>query len=67
METRCYFNQVDLEKEEVDFDAPYIDLDVDIAENICEKLLDSGIIDSYIIPAFFSKKIKFNKSERIPI
>lgn len=61
LETRCYFNQIDLNEPSVDSDAPYIDLDVDVAEDVCEKLLDTGIIDSYIIPAFIVKKVKFNK------
>lgn len=66
MKTRCYFNNVQVSEKpfEVDEDAPYIDLDVDFAYDICEELLDAGIIDSFCIPAFTDHKVKFNKNSK---
>lgn len=61
LETRCYFNQIDLNEPSVDSYAPYIDLDVGIAEDVCERLLNAGVIDSFIIPAFIDREVKFNK------
>lgn len=62
METRCYFNDIDLSQEEyneVDKICTFIDLNVDYAEDVCEKLLYAGIINSYIIPAFSPKPTRF--------
>jgi len=49
---RCYFNKLQLQDApyEIESDAPFIELNVDIAENVCAELLEKGIVDSYSIP-----------------
>jgi len=49
---RCYFNKLQLQDApyEIEKDAPFIELNADIAESVCEELLEKGIVDSYSIP-----------------
>ena len=49
---KCYFNKLQLQDApyEIERDAPFIELNVDIAESICAELLEKGIVDSYSIP-----------------
>jgi len=49
---RCYFDKLQLQDApyEIYADARFIDLNVDIAESVCEELLEKGIVDSYSIP-----------------
>jgi len=49
---KCFFNKLQLQDApyEIERDAPFIELNVDIAESVCEELLEKGIVDSYSIP-----------------
>jgi len=62
---KIYFNQIDLSStpKQIDADAPFIDFEGTIkqAEELGDKLVDAGIVDSFIIPDYFScREITFN-------
>jgi hypothetical protein len=59
----CYLNDVQVVEEpfEVAANAPYINLPIELAADICDDLLEANIIHSYCIPQLNSSEVIIHK------
>ena len=63
MKVRIYYNMVYVTSTpyEIYEGCPFVDIEEDEAEGYAEHMLDSGLWDAYLIPAFTEERIIFDQ------